>query len=30
MNEEDKTAGKEWQQAIDDYLAASRSDPIRK
>jgi hypothetical protein len=24
MNEGDKTAGKEWQQAIDDYLAASR------
>jgi hypothetical protein len=25
MNDGDKTAGKEWQQALDDYLAASKS-----
>jgi hypothetical protein len=24
MNEDDKTAGKDWQQAIDKYLAETR------
>ena len=27
MSDDDKTAGKDWQQAINDYLAASKADP---
>jgi hypothetical protein len=27
MNEGDKTAGKDWQKALDDYLAAGKTDP---
>ena len=27
MNEDDKAAGPEWQQAIDEYLAQSKPDP---
>jgi hypothetical protein len=27
MTEGDKTAGKDWQKAIDDYLAAGKADP---
>jgi hypothetical protein len=27
MSEEDKTAGKNWQNAIDDYLAGSKAEP---